>query len=61
MTVLASTFDRNLGGRDFDMVLMSSSLLHFVKVCLISIFLMSDSQAMLNHFAAEWKTKTGAR
>lgn len=34
MTVLASAFDRNLGGRDFDM-------------------------AMLNHFAAEWKTKTG--
>mmetsp|Transcript_42485 Transcript_42485/g.99740 ORF Transcript_42485/g.99740 Transcript_42485/m.99740 type:complete len:846 (+) Transcript_42485:150-2687(+) len=34
MTVLATAFDRNLGGRDFD-------------------------SALLDHFAAEWKTKTG--
>lgn len=33
MTVVASAFDRNLGGRDFD-------------------------NAMLDHFAAEWQTKT---
>jgi len=34
MTVLATAFDRNLGGRDFD-------------------------NALLEHFAAEWKSKTG--
>ncbi len=57
MVVLASAFDRNLGGRDFDMV---RGLFPFSQVGTTPIMEYVVVQAMLNHFAAEWKTKTGA-